>query len=151
MLPAARRPSTRGDRRSGEPGVWPGVLDHLSFGVADFERAGAFYDAVLAPLGYVRLFTHTRAIGWGAPGAKDEAFAVLQSGDEARAPGKGSHLAFAAPSAAAVDAFYAAAIGLGAIDEGPPGLRPQHGAGYYAAFVRDLDGYRIEAVFHGPS
>lgn len=125
------------------------MISHLSFGVLDLDRAGAFYDGVLAPLGYVRLFGNPRGIGWGLPGAKDEAFAVLASGAGARAPGLGCHLAFDAPSPAAVDAFHAAALALGAIDEGPPGLRPQYGAGYYAAFVRDLDGYRIEAVHHG--
>jgi len=124
------------------------MIDHLSIGATDFERAGAFYDAVLAPLGYVRLFGNARGIGWGLPGAKDEAFAVLASGAEARAPGVGCHVAFAAPSREAVDAFHAAALRMGAVDEGAPGPRPQYGAGYYAAFARDPDGYRIEAVFH---
>lgn len=123
------------------------MLDHISIGVADLDRAGAFYDETLAALGYVRLFTHPRAVGYGAPGAKDEAFAILKSANHAR-PGEGSHIAFAAPSRDSVAAFYAAALRLGAIDEGAPGLRPQHGEGYYAAFVRDLDGYRIEAVCH---
>ena len=125
------------------------MIDHLSIGVADFERAGLFYDAVLAPLGYVRLFGNARGIGWGVAGEKDEAFAILASGAEARAPGLGCHLAFRAPTREAVDAFHAAAIAMGAIDEGAPGERPHYGERYYAAFVRDLDGYRIEAVCHG--
>ena len=125
------------------------MLDHISFGVSDLERAAGFYDAVLTPLGYVRLFTTPRGIGWGAPGAKDEAFAVLASGADARPPGVGCHLAFHAPSREAVDRFHAAALRMGATDEGAPGLRPHYGEGYYAAFARDLDGYRIEAVFHG--
>ena len=124
------------------------MLDHLSIGVSDFERAGAFYDALLATLGYVRLFGNPRGIGWGSPGAKDEAFAILAAGTEARAPGKGCHIAFTAPSRSAVDAFHAAGLREGAIDEGAPGPRPQYGEGYYAAFVRDLDGYRLEAVCH---
>jgi len=124
------------------------MLDHISIGVTDLERCGAFYDALLGALGHVRLFTTSRAIGWGPPGAKDEAFAILASGDEARAPGKGSHIAFAASSRSAVQAFHAAGIEGGGTDEGAPGLRPQHGEGYYAAFLRDLDGYRLEAVFH---
>lgn len=127
------------------------MLDHLSIGVSDLERAGAFYDAVLSTLGYVRLFTHPRAIGYGAPGARDEAFALLRSGDDARAPGAGCHIALAAPSSETVDAFHAAAVGAGAVDEGAPGPRPQYGEHYYAAFVRDRDGYRIEAVCHHPS
>jgi catechol 2,3-dioxygenase-like lactoylglutathione lyase family enzyme len=124
------------------------VIDHLSFGVSDFERAGAFYDAVLGALGYVRLFANARGIGWGVVGAKDEAFAVLASADAARAPGVGCHVAFAAPSRDAVHAFHETALRMGAIDEGAPGERPACGAGYYAAFVRDPEGYRLEAVFH---
>jgi catechol 2,3-dioxygenase-like lactoylglutathione lyase family enzyme len=123
------------------------MIDHLSLGVSDLGRAGAFYDAVLAPLGYVRLFTD-RGIGYGVAGAKDEAFAILAEAERAKAPGAGCHLAFAAPSRGAVDAFHAAALGMGAADEGAPGLRPHYGAGYYAAFVKDPDGYRLEAVCH---
>jgi catechol 2,3-dioxygenase-like lactoylglutathione lyase family enzyme len=125
------------------------VLHHISLGVADLARAAAFYDAVLATLGYARVLTHVRAAGWGEPGAKDEAFAILASGTEARAPGPGCHVAFTARTHEAVDAFHAAAIRLGAIDEGAPGLRPKYGENYYAAFVRDLDGYRLEAVCYG--
>jgi catechol 2,3-dioxygenase-like lactoylglutathione lyase family enzyme len=124
------------------------MIDHVSVGVSDFARAGAFYDAVLSPLGYVRLFTKDRGVGWGAAGAKDEAFAILAEGPRAKAPGTGCHLAFAAPNRSAVDAFHAAALVMGGADEGRPGLRPDYGAGYYAAFVRDLDGYRLEAVCH---
>jgi catechol 2,3-dioxygenase-like lactoylglutathione lyase family enzyme len=124
------------------------VLDHLSIGVSDFARAGAFYDEVLAALGYVRLFSHPRGVGFGKPGDKDEAFAILASGADARPPGTGCHVAFAAPSRDAVDAFHAAALRLGGADEGAPGLRPHYGEGYYAAFARDLDGYRLEAVCH---
>jgi catechol 2,3-dioxygenase-like lactoylglutathione lyase family enzyme len=124
------------------------MLDHLSIGVSDFARAASFYDAVLAPMGYVRLFSKERGIGWGNPGDKDEQFAILKSGAEARAPGVGCHIAFTARSREAVDGFHAAALRAGGIDEGAPGLRPHYGAGYYAAFVRDLDGYRIEAVCH---
>lgn len=124
------------------------MIDHLSIGVTDLAAAGAFYDAVLAPLGYVRVLTHERALGWGTPGARDEAFAVLRAGDETRAPGTGCHVAFSAPHRAAVDGFHAIALRLGARDEGAPGLRPACGEGYYAAFVRDPDGYRLEAVCH---
>jgi catechol 2,3-dioxygenase-like lactoylglutathione lyase family enzyme len=124
------------------------VIDHLSLGARDLARAGTFYDAVLAPLGYVRLFANERGIGYGVPGARDEAFAVLASGERAKPPGEGCHLAFGAPNREAVDAFHSIAVQSGASDEGSPGLRPAYGAGYYAAFVRDLDGYRIEAVCH---
>jgi catechol 2,3-dioxygenase-like lactoylglutathione lyase family enzyme len=125
------------------------VLDHVSIGVRDLARAAAFYDAVLPTLGYARLFGNPRGIGYGEPGAKDEAFAILAAGDDARPPGTGCHFALSAPTREAVDAFHAAALGAGAEDEGVPGLRPQYGEAYYAAFVRDLDGYRLEAVCHG--
>lgn len=124
------------------------MLDHLSLGTVDLARAGAFYDAVLAPLGYVRLFTHPRAIGYAPPGVRDEPFAVLAA-PEAR-PSPGCHVAFTANDRQAVDGFHAAALLAGAVDEGAPGPRPLYGEGYYAAFVRDLDGHRIEAVFHEP-
>jgi catechol 2,3-dioxygenase-like lactoylglutathione lyase family enzyme len=124
------------------------MIDHLSVGVSDLARAGAFYDAVLATLGYVRVLTHERALGWGAPGASDEAFAILASGERAKPPGEGCHIAFSAPNRPAVDSFHSIALQSGAVDEGGPGLRPKYGPGYYAAFVRDLDGYRLEAVCH---
>jgi catechol 2,3-dioxygenase-like lactoylglutathione lyase family enzyme len=123
------------------------MLDHLSIGVSDLTLAASFYDAALGAMGYVRLFSN-RAIGYGKPGDKDEQFAILASGAEARAPGVGCHIAFTARSREVVDAFHAAALRAGGVDEGAPGLRPQCGEGYYAAFVRDLDGYRIEAVCH---
>jgi catechol 2,3-dioxygenase-like lactoylglutathione lyase family enzyme len=124
------------------------VIDHLSVGVTDLERAGVFYDAVLAALGYVRLFTHPRAIGYGPPGAKDETFALLAQPDATSVAAEGSHVAFAARDRATVAAFHAIALEHGAKDEGAPGLRPECGPGYYAAFARDLDGHRIEAVCH---
>lgn len=124
------------------------MIDHLSLGVSDLARAGDFYDAVLATLGYVRVLTHPRALGWGVPGARDEAFAILDSGERAKPPGEGCHVAFTAPTRLAVETFHSIALQNGAVDEGAPGLRPQYGPGYYAAFVRDLDGYRLEAVCH---
>lgn len=127
------------------------MLDHVSFGVADLERAATFYDAVLGALGWTRTFTHGRCVGYGLPGAKDELFAILASGADARSPGLGCHLAFAAPTREAVVAFHAAALSVGGVDEGAPGLRPACGPDYFAAFIRDLDGYRIEAVSRAPA
>jgi catechol 2,3-dioxygenase-like lactoylglutathione lyase family enzyme len=123
------------------------MIDHLSFGVVELERAAAFYDAVLRPLGYARLWTTDEGVGYGRSG-RDEPFAIFAVGGRARPPGAGCHLAFSARDREAVDRFHAAAIGLGAVDEGAPGRRARYGPGYYAAFVRDLDGYRLEAVCH---
>lgn len=125
------------------------MFDHLSLGVANVDRSAAFYDAVLAPLGSVRLFRTLRAAGFGPPGFTGEApFAVVEGGRREQAPG--FHLAFAAPDRAAVDAFYAAALANGGADDGPPGIREHYDPGYYAAFVRDPDGHRVEAVVHEP-
>ena len=124
------------------------MIDHLSLGVSDLARSGTFYDALLAPLGYVRLFANERGIGYGPPGARDEGFAILAAGAQAKPLGQGWHLAFAAPDRQAVDSFHAIALQNGAIDEGGPGLRPKYGPGYYAAFVLDPDGHRLEAVCH---
>ena len=121
------------------------MLGHLSFGVADLERAGRFYDAVLKPLGYVRVWTEANGIGFGEPGAGDK-LALFAKGAHAAPPGPGFHLAFNAPDRKAVDAFHAAALAAGGVDDGPPGLRTHYGPTYYAAFVFDPDGYKLEAV-----
>jgi catechol 2,3-dioxygenase-like lactoylglutathione lyase family enzyme len=122
------------------------MLGHLSFGVADLPRAIAFYDAVLAPLGYVRIWSIERQAGYGPPGGGDKLALKLQSGPVVP-PESGFHLAFVAPSHAAVDRFHAEALRTGGRDEGAPGPRPHYGATYYAAFVRDPDGHKLEAVF----
>jgi len=121
------------------------MLGHLSFGVEDLDRAAAFYDAILAPLGYVRVWTSPRGVGFGAPGGGDK-LALFARPGQVVAPGAGFHLAFDAPSRAAVDGFHAAALAAGGADEGAPGPRPHYGPDYYAAFVRDIDGYKLEAV-----
>ena len=123
------------------------MLHHLSFAVADLARSAAFYDAVLAALGYRRVWAGEREIGYGSREGEDRFAIKLRSGAVAP-PGAGFHLAFAAPSRDAVDAFHAAALRCGGRDDGAPGLRPRYGPGYYAAFVIDPDGYRVEAVIN---
>ncbi|WP_306223610.1 VOC family protein [Bosea beijingensis] len=129
------------------------MLHHLSFGVADIERACAFYDAVLAPLGYVwqdlRPGEAGQAVGYGVPGGGDK-LALKHRPDGQRPPGAGFHLAFAAPDRMAVDRFHEAALRQGGRDNGAPGLRAHYGPHYYAAFVIDPDGHAIEAVFNAP-
>ena len=130
------------------------MLHHLSLGVADIERAAAFYDAALAPLGYVRVWEDIRpgepdqAVGYGLPGGGDK-LALKHRPEGQRPPGPGFHLAFAASGPDAVAAFHAAALRHGGTDNGPPGLRPDYGPTYYAAFVVDPDGHHLEAVFNG--
>ncbi|WP_088284734.1 VOC family protein [Ideonella sp. A 288] len=131
------------------------MLHHLSFGVSDMDRSSRFYDAVLGALGFVRVWDDlgpdhpNQAIGYGREGGGD-AFAIKHRPSAVVAPGPGFHLAFAAPDRAAVDRFHAAALAHGGHDNGAPGLRPDYGADYYACFVVDPDGYRIEAVVNGP-
>lgn len=123
------------------------MLHHLSFAISNLARSGAFYDAALAPLGYVRVWTDARAIGYGVPGGDDKFAIKLRS--SITIPGDGFHVAFAAPSRVAVDAFYQAALKHGGKDNGAPGIHSEYGPNYYAAFVFDPDGYRIEAVING--
>lgn len=126
------------------------MLSHLSLGVEDLERATAFYEAALAPLGVVCVWRNPRGSGFGPPGGEDR-LALFHRPGEARAPGAGFHLCFSAPSRAAVDAFHAAALAAGGSDAGAPGLRPHYGADYYAAFVVDPDGHKLEAKHEEPS
>jgi catechol 2,3-dioxygenase-like lactoylglutathione lyase family enzyme len=120
------------------------VLHHISFGVRDLALSGAFYDSALGALGFRRVFEDETAIGYGLVDGEDDFCLKLRPG--AAAPGPGFHLAFAAASRAAVDAFHQAALRIGGQDNGAPGLRPQYGPLYYAAFLIDPDGHRIEVV-----
>lgn len=122
------------------------MLHHISLGVTDLNRSAAFYDAALAALGYVRVWSDDTAIGYGPPGGGDKLAIKLREG--AAAPGPGFHLALAAPDRAAVDRFHEAALRHGGHDNGTPGLRPHYGPDYYAAFVIDPDGHHIEAVIN---
>ena len=125
-----------------------GVLSHLSLGVRDLAAAGRLYDALLGPLGVVRVWETPRGIGYGFPGQGDKLalFGQPTAPAGSLAAGPGFHLAFAAPDRAAVDAFHVAALRGGGQCDGPPGLRPHYGPTYYAAFVVDLDGHRLECV-----
>ncbi|HEX4301502.1 MAG TPA: VOC family protein [Rhizomicrobium sp.] len=121
------------------------MLSHLSFGVEDLDRATAFYEAALAPLGYVCVWRNARGAGFGEPGGNDR-LALFARPGEARAPGAGFHLCFTAASPADVDAFHAAALAAGGRDAGAPGLRAHYSPTYYAAFAIDPDGHKLEAV-----
>ena len=121
------------------------MIDHVSIGVADFAQALAFYDAALAPLGVQRLITRPDHAGYGLPGRPMFWINHLvgQRGDSS------GHVAFMADDRAAVDAFHRAALAVGGRDNGAPGLRDYHPS-YYAAFVVDPEGHRLEAVCRRP-
>ncbi len=124
------------------------MLDHISLGVADVGRTRLFYDAVLDPLGYRRLSNGDDSLGYGTDSV------VLWLNKAARpVPAdkeSGLHFCFAARDRQAVDRFHAAALAQGGVDNGAPGLRADYGDNYYAAFVIDPDGYRIEAYCGRP-
>ena len=130
------------------------MLHHISLGVRDIDRSARFYDAVLAELGYVRVWEDLRpgqagqAVGYGHPGSGDKLAIKQVSKPVPYIPG--FHVALAAPSRATVVAFHAAALAAGGTDNGQPGLRPDYGATYFAAFVLDPEGHRLEAVCKAP-
>jgi catechol 2,3-dioxygenase-like lactoylglutathione lyase family enzyme len=120
------------------------MIDHISVGVSDLERSARFYELALAPLGLVRLVTRPATIGFGK--SYPELWINFRAGMAEVAPESGVHICLRAKSAADVDAFHAAALNAGGRSDGAPGLRPHDRVRYYAAFVIDPDGNRIEAV-----
>jgi catechol 2,3-dioxygenase-like lactoylglutathione lyase family enzyme len=119
------------------------MFDHVSIGVSDIKRAGTFYDAVLKPLDVTRLSDGDTALGYGE---KNAALWLLAVDKPVKADmDSGLHFCFQAKSRAAVDAFHTAALKAGGEDNGKPGVRADYSPKYYAAFVIDPDGYRIEA------
>jgi len=125
------------------------MFAHVSIGVRDIDRSKRFYDAALEPLGYKCLRAARSLLGYGY-GRDSIALWVIQAEHPVPADEKsGLHVCFAAPDTAAVDAFHSAAMASGGHDNGGPGLRPIYGPDYYAAFIIDPDGYRIEA-YYGP-
>ncbi len=119
------------------------MIDHVSIGVRDLATTKRFYDAVLQSLGYQCLSEGAGSLGYGR-----EKIAFWISPAEHPVPAdekSGLHFCFTAPTRRSVDAFHAAALRAGGRDNGKPGVRADYGAGYYAAFVIDPDGYRIEA------
>lgn len=125
------------------------MIHHLSLGVRDLQASARFYDGALGALGFRRVFEDDDAIGYGIH--DDEDILCLKLRDDAAAPGPGFHLAFTAPTRAAVDAFHAAGMDMGGLDNGGPALREDYGPHYYAAFLVDPDGHRIEAVVKEPA
>src|SRR5262245_34450736 len=127
------------------------MIDHVSLGVRDLEQSRRFYDAVLRPLGIVRIvdFQH-RGSDYGAmAGTLGVEFTITVEPSDS-VPSRGLHVCFRAPDRAAVQAFHTTALLVGGRDDGEPGLRPEYHPDYFAAFVTDPDGHRVEAVCHAP-
>jgi catechol 2,3-dioxygenase-like lactoylglutathione lyase family enzyme len=117
------------------------MIDHVTLRVRDLAASKAFYTATLAPLGYTVIAEFPEAIGMGAAGKPD----FWLTPDPTASP---QHMAFAAPSRAAVDAFHAAGLAAGGKDNGAPGLRAHYHPNYYGAFIDDPTGHHMEAVIH---
>ena len=120
------------------------VISHVSLGTNDYAKAKAFYDAVLATLGMRCVMDFEGGAGYGL---KFPEFWIQSPHDgKAATAGNGVHVCFNAQSMEQVQAFHAKALQMGAKDDGAPGFRKEYTPEYYAAFVRDLDGHKIEAV-----
>ena len=119
------------------------MINHVSIGVADIGRTRRFYDAALSPLGYKCLSEDAASLGYGG----DAVAFWIGAAKRPVPPDDASnlHFCFEAPTRRSVDQFHAAALSAGGRDNGRPGPRPDYGPDYYAAFVIDPDGYRIEA------
>lgn len=126
------------------------MLDHVSITVNDLDRAAPFYDAVMAALGVPCVRRDADMLGYGIRNRREDDghtyLTVRRSSGTVMADNR--HWAFRAPDRAAVDAFHAAGLANGGICNGPPGLRPDYHPSYYAAFLIDPEGNRIEAVVH---
>ena len=120
------------------------MIDHISIAVRDIKTSARFYEALLAPLGMKRVREWPKSVGFGKtyPEFWINERAALEPLDD----DSGAHIALRAPDTKAVDAFHAAALAAGAHSDGAPGMRHEYSPHYYAAFIRDWDGNRIEAV-----
>lgn len=128
-----------------------GLLGHVSFGVRSYDISKKFYTAVLQPFGVSVVYesSERKVLGYGFE-ANREILNIFERGDAAHPPGPGTHLAFNAPSRKAVRDFWEAGTLNGGRNDGEPGLRVAYGENYYAAFLFDPDGFKLEAIFQEP-
>jgi catechol 2,3-dioxygenase-like lactoylglutathione lyase family enzyme len=129
------------------------MISHVCVGISDFERAFAFYSAVMAPLGHALKFSEPQN-AWAAWKAKDSDRPLFIIGapynNAAAAAGNGQMIALLAPSRKAVADCHCAAIAHGGTCEGPPGLRPHYHPNYFGAYFRDPDGNKLGVCCHDP-
>jgi catechol 2,3-dioxygenase-like lactoylglutathione lyase family enzyme len=122
------------------------MIDHVSVGVSDLKAASRFYDGVLGTIGYVKMDDREKTVGWGKPGKHSEFWINARPGMQKISADCGTHICLRAPDTKSVDAFHAAALQAGGTSSGAPGPRPEYEKGYYAAFISDPGGNRIEVV-----
>jgi len=130
------------------------TLGHISLGVRSYDISKEFYSRIFEPLGLKLVYDseakgpsnrRPRTLGYG-PDEDHEMINIFEYGDASCSPGKGTHIAFNAPTRPAVIDFHAAALKAGGESNGEPGLRPHYGTNYFAAFIVCPDGWRLEAV-----
>ena len=122
------------------------LIDYVTLGSNDLQRTQAFYDAVLAPLGHAAHYADDEWLSYGKPGEGAVLWIAHPFNKAAATAGNGTMVALRAPSRAAVDASHAAALALGAVEEGAPGLRPHYGPNFYVGYFRDPDGNKLAVV-----
>lgn len=128
----------------------PSIMSHVSVGVRDLERSARFYDAALACVGARRILDYSpHAVAYGRVFPEFWIGRPHDGGEPGT--GNGTHFAFLARSREEVDAFWRAALAQGGQEDGSPGLRPDYEPGYYACFVRDPDGHKIEVHLIEPT
>ena len=120
------------------------MIDHISIAVSDLERSTKFYESVLCGLGMTKLRTWPASAGFGK--SYPEFWLNHRPGMTAIGADSGVHICVRARGKEAVDAFHAAALRAGGTSDGAPGMRPEYNDRYYAAFIRDPDGNRVEVV-----
>jgi catechol 2,3-dioxygenase-like lactoylglutathione lyase family enzyme len=120
------------------------MIDHVSIEVRDLAACARFYETLLATLGHSKLRDQPTTVGFGKH--YPEFWLNHRPGMAQVATDSGTHICLRAPSAEAVDAFFQAALASGGMSDGEPGLRPEYNERYYAAFIRDPEGNRIEVV-----
>ena len=123
------------------------MFSHVTIGSRDPGKAAAFYDAVLGTLGIKPLFKLDDVAAYGEM-TGPKTFILKPFDGNPHVPGNGGHVAYLAPTRAAVDAFHAKALEMGGTSEGAPGLRPHYHPNYYGAYVRDPEGNKLQAVCH---
>ncbi|MFO1148604.1 MAG: VOC family protein [Alsobacter sp.] len=126
------------------------MLDHVSITVSDLQRAERFYDAILSELGVSKVGSSREWIGYGErcdAAHPERTYLSIRLGP-AQEAASGRHWCFKAQNRQAVDAFWKAGLAAGGTDNGGPGVREAYHPAYYAAFLSDPDGNRVEAVCH---
>jgi catechol 2,3-dioxygenase-like lactoylglutathione lyase family enzyme len=127
------------------------LVRHVSVGARDMQKSSAFYDALMKTVGAARVADYMPyAVGYGTDGKDAEFWVQVPNDQKPATAGNGVHFCFGATTRQAVNEFYKTALKLGGRDAGAPGLRPDYAPDYYACFVYDLDGNKLEAVTFAP-